>query len=288
MELDWLQAIVLGVVQGLTEFLPISSSAHLIIVPWLFGWTPFGLAFDVALHIGTLAAVVAYFRRDLLALLRGLFEGLPELRRGRMPANPMGRLSVLIVVASIPAGIVGLLASNAIDEFFHADPVSQTAILLIAFDLAVMGGLLWLADRRGAANPPGDDLRDVSVKGAVLVGLAQSLALIPGVSRSGITITTALFAGMSRPLAARFSFVLGVPLVAGAGLVELIDLVASGLSGDELQTFVLGMLSAGIVGYLAIAGLLRFLQRRSLAVFIVYRFALAALLVLLVVVGFRG
>jgi undecaprenyl-diphosphatase len=285
---DWLQAIVLGVVQGLTEFLPISSSAHLIIVPWLFGWSPFGLAFDVALHLGTLVAVVAYFRHDLLALLRGLYDGLPELRHGRLPDNPMGRLSVLILIASIPAAMVGLLAADAIDKFFHADPLSQTAILIIAFDLAVMGGLLWLADRHGAHNPPGDDLRDVSMRAAVLVGLAQSLALIPGVSRSGITITMALFAGMSRPLAARFSFVLGVPLVAGAGVVELAELAATGISGDEALNFVLGMTSAGIVGYLAIAGLLQFLRRRSLAVFIIYRFALAALLVLLVATGFRG
>jgi len=284
---DWFRAIVLGAIQGLTEFLPISSSAHLIIVPWLFGWTPFGLEFDVALHIGTLAAVVIYFRADLLALLRGFYAGLPELRRRQMPSDAMGRLSVLIIIASIPAGIVGLLAATAIDEFFHADPLTQGALLIIAFTLSVMGGLLWLADRRGAANPSNEDLRDVTLKGAVLVGLAQSFALIPGVSRSGVTITVALFAGMSRPLAARFSFVLGVPLIAGAGLLEMIDLVASGLSGDELQIFVLGMLSAGIVGYLAIAGLLRFLQRRSLAVFIIYRFVLAAFIILLVAAGFR-
>jgi undecaprenyl-diphosphatase len=285
---DWFRAIVLGAIQGLTEFLPISSSAHLIIAPWLFGWAPFGLEFDVALHIGTLSAVVVYFRRDLLALLRGFVEGFPELRRGQMPSNPMGRLSIVIVIASIPAGIVGLLASTAIDEFFHADPLTQTAILIVAFTLAAMAGLLWEADRRSAANPPDDDLRDVTLKSAMLVGLAQSCALIPGVSRSGVTITTALLAGMSRPLAARFSFVLGVPLIAGAGLLEMTDLIASGLSRDELQIFLLGMLSAGIVGYLAIAGLLRFLQRRSLAVFIIYRLALAAFLISLVVAGFQG
>jgi undecaprenyl-diphosphatase len=181
-----------------------------------------------------------------------------------------------------------LLASTAIDEFFHADPLTQTAILIVAFTLAAMAGLLWEADRRGAANPPDDDLRDVTLKSAMLVGLAQSCALIPGVSRSGVTITTALLAGMSRPLAARFSFVLGVPLIAGAGLLEMTDLIASGLSRDELQIFLLGMLSAGIVGYLAIAGLLRFLQRRSLAVFIIYRLALAAFLTSLVVAGFQG
>ncbi len=143
------RAFVLGVVQGLTEFLPISSSAHLIIVPWLFGWEPFGLAFDVALHLGTLTAILIYFRSELVAIPTGLIRGRAEMRHGRLPADPMARLGLFIAVATLPGAIAGLLAESAIDSAFHGDPVSRGAIAAIAIVMVVVGLVLEVADRRG-------------------------------------------------------------------------------------------------------------------------------------------
>jgi undecaprenyl-diphosphatase len=282
------QALVLGVIQGLTEFLPISSSAHLIIVPWLFGWEPFGLSFDVAVHLGTLAAVITFFRKDLLLLATATARSLPVLARGKMPGDPMARLGVFIGLGSIPAVVAGLLAEEWIDGFYHDGEIEPEAIALIAAALIVLGLLLWIADRWSARRANDTELSEIRLWQALAVGFAQSLALIPGVSRSGGTITAGLFSGLSRPLAARFSFLLGVPIVLGAGLKEMIDLARTGLARDEYAVFATGVLSAAVVGYLAIAGLLRFVQRRSMVVFVIYRVLLGGLLLILVAAGFRG
>jgi undecaprenyl-diphosphatase len=282
---DILQAILLGIVQGLTEFLPISSSAHLIIIPWLLGWESFGLAFDVALHLGTLAAILTYFRHELISIPRNLIRERTELRRGRLPADPSARIGIFIVVATVPAALVGLFAEDAIDRVFHAEPITQGAILAIAIVLIVVALVMEYADRHGSANIEG---KDITLRQALIIGVAQTLALIPGASRSGTTITAGLFVGLSRADAARFSFLLGVPLIAGAGLKQMVELAANGSSDVSLSVFVAGIVSAALTGYAAIAGLLRFLQRRPLTVFVVYRVALGISLIVLIALGFEG
>lgn len=287
MDGDIARAILLGIVQGLTEFLPISSSAHLIIVPWLFGWEPFGLSFDVATHLGTLSAVLVYFRRDLYAMARGALGGWRSLVRGRMPDDEMGRLGLYIAAGTVPAAIAGVLFESVIDEYFHQDPISSTAMAVLALLLIGMGLLLGLADRVGQRRG-GRGLRQIGFLTAMAVGVAQMLAIIPGVSRSGSTITAGLFAGLDRAAAARFSFLLGVPIILGAGTKEMIDLAQEGVPAGERGIFVAGVLAAAVVGYLAVAGLIRFLQRHSTDVFVVYRIALGVTLLVLVTAGFRG
>ncbi len=290
-----IQAIVLGIVQGLTEFLPISSSGHLILVPWLFGWESSGLAFDAALHLGTLFAVFAYFRNDILQMIAAIPTALrhPVQTLQFNPAvdsdidsrhGTWGKLGLLIVIGSVPAGIAGLLAEDAIDQFFH-DPdntdqaVAAVAVLLIAFAL-----LLWLAERTGTRRRSMGDLRVVD---SVVVGLAQCLALLPGVSRSGITLTAGLFRGVSRADAARFSFLLGIPLITAAGATSVVDIVRDSPSSSEIVNLIAGMVSAAISGLLAIWGLLRFLQQSSTLVFVVYRIVVGIMVLLVLVSGVR-
>ncbi len=289
---DILKAIILGIVQGLTEFLPISSSAHLIFVPWLFGWEPFGLAFDVAVHLGTLMAVLIYFRNDLLAMLFGVLRSWRGLLRGKLPDDQMGKLGLFIALGTIPAVVFGLLAESAIDEYFHQDPVSRTALALSAVTMIAMGLLLGAADRFGRRSDRRGgvdrELHDLGLRDALVVGLAQSFALLPGVSRSGSTITAGLFSGMSRPVAARFSFLLGVPIILGAGLREILDVARDGIPAGERGVFVAGILSAFVVGYLAIAGLMQYLSRRSVDIFVIYRVVIGLGILMLLAVGFRG
>lgn len=274
-----LEAILLGVIQGLTEFLPISSSAHLLIVPWLFGWPEPGLAFNVALHLGTLVAVVTYFWRDLVAMAAGLLRGL---RTRRWTADLDARLALIIAIGSIPAAVAGFLGSDALDAYFHSGGGGDRAIMVSALLLIGLGLLLalaeWLARHRR-------ELSDVNAWDGIVVGLAQALALLPGVSRSGSTITAGLFLGLRREAAARFSFLLGVPAIAGAGLLEGVKLLQAGLPAEERVIFAAGTVSAAVVGYLAIAFLLRFLQWYSTMVFVAYRLILG--LVLLAVVTLR-
>lgn len=287
LDTDILRAIVLGIVQGLTEFLPISSSAHLIIVPWLFGWEPFGLSFDVATHLGTLMAVLVYFRYDLIAMIRGVLTSLPELRRGRLPDDQMGRLGLFIAAATIPAAIAGFLFESAIDDYFHSDPVSATAMVVLALLLIGMGILLGIADRVGQRRA-GRGLQQVTFRTALLVGFAQMLAIVPGVSRSGSTITAGLFAGLERATAARFSFLLGVPIILGAGLKEMVSLFSDGVPANERGVFIAGVLTAAVVGYFAIAVLIRYLQRHSTDIFVIYRVVIGLGLLVLIAAGFRG
>ncbi len=292
-----IQAIVLGLVQGLTEFLPISSSAHLVIVPWLLGWETPGLAFDAALHLGTLAAVLVYFRADLLGMARALPRAVADpigVLRGPGPGpgpgpgrpdDPDARLALLIAVGTIPGGVAGLLVESTVEGIYHGDGgTADGAIVAIAVALMALALLLFAAER-AARHVRG--LASVRLPDAVVVGLAQALALVPGVSRSGATLTAGLFRGLRRADAARFSFLLGVPVIAAAGLKGLLDSLQAGFAPGALPIFVLGIAVSGLSGFAAIAGLLRYLQRASTMVFVVYRIALGLLLLLLVVVGFR-
>lgn len=285
-----LQAIVLGFIQGATEFLPISSSAHLIIVPWLFGWDQPGLSFDAALHLGTLSAVLVYFSRDIVGMVRALPHALRSplaILRNASPATPAdqnAKLALLIAIATIPGLLMGLALESRIEEFYHSDGNNDRSMIMLAAALMALGLLLYIAERRARHVR---DLKDTTPLDALVVGIAQASAIIPGVSRSGSTITMGLFRGLRRPDAARFSFLLGTPIIAGAGLKGLVDTLQSGLTGSEMAIFFVGLLVSAITGFAAIWGLLRFLQKQSTVIFVIYRFGMGILIITLVASGIR-
>ena len=265
-----LHAAILGLVQGLTEFLPISSSGHLIIVPYVLGWTdPFitSLAFSVMLHIGTLAALLVYFRADWVRLVPA---GFAAIRDRSFRGDPDRRLAWLLVAATIPAAIAGFLLSDVIESWFRE-------VGPVAFTLVGGAVILWLADRWGGRTK---GVNDVTFPIAGGIGAAQALALIPGISRSGISISAARFAGLDREAAARFSFLMATPITAGAALFEVRRL-ASGETGLDISVgpLVVGMLAAFVSGMIAIGFLLRYLRTRSLTIFVVYRLIVAAVIV---------
>ncbi len=256
------EAILLGIVQGFTEFLPISSSAHLILIPWMFGWQGTlvdGLTFDVALHAGTLVAILAFFWRDWLELLRKFFAGLSD---GSWKTGE-GRLVWYIILATIPAGVLGMKYEHVVEESFR-NP------LLIAASLFVFSIIMWAADRFSAKIA---GIARMTLGHALFIGCAQALALVPGVSRSGSTITGGLLTGYTRESAARFSFLLSTPVIAGAALMKLRKLH---LAHGELLPFALGVAFSAIVGYLSIKFLLSYLNRHSLNLFVWYRLVVAA------------
>ena len=263
------QAVWLGIVQGLTEFLPISSSAHLILVRELFGWDAGAaeVAFDVACHLGTLLAVLVYFRRDVLELAAAA----PGALAGR--GGDAARTGRLILLATAPVVPLGLLLSG------HIERLRGPAVVAAAL-AAGAAAMLW-ADR-GASGPR--RASSLSVAEALALGCAQAAALVPGVSRSGAIITVALLLGLSRPEAARFAFLLGVPAIAGGGLQAARMLGGSGLA-EHGPVLLAGLVTSGVVGYLAVAGLLRYLARHSLAAFAWYRLAVAAALALGLALG---
>jgi undecaprenyl-diphosphatase len=255
-----LQAAVLGAVQGLTEFLPVSSSAHLYLVPRLLGWPYAGVAFDVALHWGTLLALLAAFWGDWMTLARDALAGTRE-------ARDIARATWLkLAVASIPAAIAGFLLQDLAETRLRSVPL-QAAML------AIFGFLLWWVDR---SRPAGRELRDPGWGACLFMGTAQALALVPGVSRSGVTLTAGRAAGLARVSAARFSFLLATPITFGAGLLELRHLPHD----LPLSTLLIGVVTAAITGFLAIRGLIRWLGRGGFGVFFAYRLALAAVVLL--------
>jgi len=256
-----LRAVVLGILQGLGEFLPISSSGHLIVVPWLMGWPDSGLAFDVALHLGTLAEVGFAFWRDWVRLIGGGLRGIVS---GRPLADPDARLLLYLALASVPGALAGLLLDDWAETAFRSPG-------LVALMMALMGVVLWIADRRAGRAGEGEV---VSLRDALLIGLAQALAIVPGTSRSGATISMALFLGHRREAAARFSFLLALPITFGAALVKVPDLVRGGAS---LGPVVAGTLAAAISGFLAIRVLLAYVRTRTYTPFVGYRFAFALL-----------
>ena len=259
--MDLLAAVVLGIVQGLTEFLPVSSSGHLILARAFFGWDAgrFGLAFDVACHVGTFLAVVAYFYRDVLAMIAAL----PGALTGR--DGEAERLVRLVIVGTIPAVIVGLLFGDALQAL--------RAPAVVAVTLAIGAVGLLVAERAGAHNRSEDS---IGYGEALAIGVAQAAALVPGVSRAGATLTLALLIGLRRPGAARFVFLLSLPAVLAAAAKEALDLAEVGVAAVPVTLFAVGLTVSGIVGYLTIKYFLRYLANHSLAVFAYYRFALAA------------
>ncbi len=281
-----LQSIFLGIVQGLTEFIPISSSAHLVILPWLLGWKDpalTSLSFDMALHLGTLLAVLWFFAGDWLRLLRA---GLASLRERRIGADPDRRLAWLLVIGVIPGGLAGVLLESKIGEWFHAPnaPIRPAAMVIMGIIIALLGLALFVAERLARH---GRGLASLSVKDALLIGLGQAFAVFPGVSRSGGTITVGLALGLEREAAARFSFLLGAPLIAGVGLKSLWDtykaLRLGTLTPNDALLIPIGFVAAAVSGYLCIRYLLRFLQKNSTDIFVYYRWALAALVILVAV-----
>jgi undecaprenyl-diphosphatase len=260
-----IHAALLGLVQGATEILPISSSAHLILVPRLLGWPESGLAFDAALHLGTLVALLIYFRRDVVTILSDTASSL----RHCTLATPGERLPYLIVIGSLPAVLAGFFFEKQIEGAFRSAP------LLIALFLIIFALILAIADRYGRKER---DLASMTLPAVLIIGIAQALALAPGVSRSGVTITAALFIGFSRPAAARFSFLLSLPIVLGAGGLKSIELLRQGLAPGDLPVLITGILSAAVVGYASIAFLLRFVERHSILPFVWYRLILGTLL----------
>jgi undecaprenyl-diphosphatase len=282
--LDLFQAIVLGLVQGVAEFIPISSSAHLIIIPWLFGWKDPGLAFDVALHMGTLIAVLVYCWQDWVRLIRGALNSLAQ---RNLTADPDGKLAWYIVLATIPGALAGALGESKLDEVFHGDTAAAAAngILIIGVVMIVLAALLWVAERIASHRY---DMSRLTLGQAFGIGVAQAFAIIPGVSRSGSTITAGLFMNLKREAAARFSFLLGTPVIVGAGVKQAYDIVkAGGIPSGDLPAFIVGFLVAAVSGYAAIFLLLRFLQRNTTLPFIVYRVVVGVLLIVFVLAGFR-
>jgi undecaprenyl-diphosphatase len=265
-----IQAVVLGIVQGLTEFLPVSSSGHLIVIPALLGWDdPFidSLAFSVMLHVATLLALLLYFRTDWLRLIPA---GLAAIRDRSFREDPDRRLAWLLAATTVPAIIAGVLLNDVIETAFREPR-------LVAVTLVIGAAILWLADRLGSRTRPIDGMNFPTAFG---IGAAQAFALVPGISRSGISIAAGLFAGLDREASARFAFLMATPITAGAGLWEFRKII-SGEAGVDLPLVPLaaGMIAALVAGLFAIAGTLRFLRTHSVGVFVVYRIALAALVV---------
>ncbi len=273
-----LHAIVLGLVQGLSEFLPISSSGHLILVPWLFGWNDFDDAsveqsFNVALHLGTLVAVLAYFWRDVTVYVR---EGLRLVVNRDRPASPEGRLAWFFVLATLPAAAAGALFSGVIEEQLGTPTV-------IAVSLIFFGVLLAWADRRGGRRP----IEDFRGREALVVGGAQALALNPGTSRSGITMTAARAIGFSREAAVRISFLMSLPVILGACLYEGIGLARDGLEPDLRLPMVVGIVTSGLAGWLAVWGTMWLVRTHSFMPFVVYRIVVGVAVLVLVATGWR-
>jgi undecaprenyl-diphosphatase len=271
-------AIVLGLVQGLTEFLPISSSGHLILAPWLFGWNDFNdieiqRAFDAALHLGTLVAVLFYLRSDLVPYVR---EGIKVVVAPKKANKTIGRRAWMFVLSAVPAGIAGALAESWITEKLGTPA-------LIAISLMLFGVVLVWADRQTGTR----DLDSFTTRDALLIGAAQVLALNPGTSRSGITITAARTFGFSRDAAARASFLMSVPVIGGAVLLKLTKLANDGIPEGLLTPMIVGIIASGISGWIAMWGMIRLLRSRSFTPFVMYRFVVGIGVLSLLATSFR-
>jgi undecaprenyl-diphosphatase len=276
--LSTLQAIVLGITQGVTEFAPISSSGHLILVPWLFGWPilnnpDLNKTFDVALHLGTLVGALVYFRHDVVRYLGAWLRSIRE----RSISTTDERIAWALVIGTIPGVIAGAALESVVE-----DKLGQPVI--IAVMLAVWAVVLVVVDRIASVRRA---FKDSTVRDGLVLGIAQALALQPGVSRSGITITAGRAMGFDRESAARFSFLLSLPIIAGAGVFKGLDLLKTGMPPGMAGPFFWGMLSSAVSGFLIIAFLLTYLRRHGFALFMWYRLAVAALVIVLVATGVR-
>ncbi len=250
-------AVILGVVQAITEFLPVSSSAHLLVVPWLFNAQTMGLAFDAALHVGTSVALLAYFWRDFYDMIR---------RRDRF--------LWLILIALIPGATIGFLGDKFIEHTFHD---GSLALVISAVGMLITTAIFWYIDSTARLKR---DMQDMSWRQALVIGFAQALAFIPGTSRSGVTIITGLALGYKREAAARFSFLIGTPIALGAGLYKATSILDSSPTSSQIVQLLVGILVSGILGYIVIRWLLGYVQKHNLHVFLIYRFAFASLVLL--------
>lgn len=255
------QAIILGVIQGLTEFLPVSSTAHLILAPWLFGWNDPGLAFDVVLHLGTVTGIIAFFRRDFCQIFYGMvFNN----RNSMDDHNLEGRIGWYIIAGTVPAGLAGIVFKNKIETLVR-DPY------IIAVTLILFALLLWWSESKGRKRRR---LAHMNIFDAMIIGFAQAFALIPGVSRSGITITAGLFRNLERATAARFAFLLSTPIILAGGLLSFSDVYKIGFPQEMLWPFLGGFIASAVSGFLAIKYLLIFLSRQKVNIFVYYRILL--------------
>jgi undecaprenyl-diphosphatase len=261
MHMNIFQAILYGIIQGITEFLPVSSTAHLTLLPWIAGWEDPGLAFDVALHIGTAAAVILFFIKDWLRIIKAGFSS---------PHSKDGKLFWLVVLATIPGGIAGVILDRYMSDIRNP--------LLIGIMLIIMGIFLYVADKLGKNETT---LENMTSKKSLAVGLSQILAVIPGVSRSGITMTVGRFAGITRESAAKFTFLMSAPIILADALYHAKDMVSSQI--DALP-FIVAILTSAIVGALSIKFLLNYLKSKGFAAFSIYRFAFGAFIILLFVI----
>ena len=262
------QSIVMGIIQGLGEFLPISSSAHLILVPNLLKWPDFGQTFDVSLHLGTLVSVAVYFRQDIISLLKGFIDSI----KTRSLNSFESKLCWYIIIATIPGAVAGKMFEEVIEENVRNSP-NFIAMLLMA-----MGFVLIAADHYGRKLLT---VKDITFKSSFAIGLAQALALVPGFSRSGITITAGLFAGLKNDAAARFSFLLSMPIIFGAALLKGVKIFKTGIGDVSAFNFSAGIITSAIVGYAAISFLLNYVQTKGYKIFAVYRLIFGATVIAL-------
>ena len=259
--MDIIQAIIIGLVQGLTEFLPVSSSAHLIFAQQALGVADVGLAFDVLLHVGTLVAVIVYFFNDIVNMIKGFLLSLVDLKdgnfMGELKKDPYKKLAWLTILATIPIGIVGVLFNDIVESMFQG-------LTVPAFLLLITGCLLYVSQRMNSGRI---DVRNITLKEALIMGCGQALAILPGLSRSGTTIAAGLFAGLDKEFAAKFSFILSIPAILGAAVFQLKDLSGGSV---EIGACIAGFIVAAISGYLAISFLLKIVREKSLDIFAYY------------------
>jgi undecaprenyl-diphosphatase len=259
--MDIIQAIIIGLVQGLTEFLPVSSSAHLIFAQQALGVADVGLAFDVLLHVGTLVAVIVYFFNDIVNMIKGFILSLVDLKNGNfmgeLKKDPYKKLAWLTILATIPIGIVGVLFNDIVESMFMG-------LTVPAFLLLITGCLLYVSQRMNTGKI---DVRNITLKEALIMGCGQALAILPGLSRSGTTIAAGLFAGLDKEFAAKFSFILSIPAILGAAVFQLKDLSGGSV---EIGACIAGFIVAAISGYLAISFLLKIVREKSLDIFAYY------------------
>ncbi len=261
------QAIILGIIQGITEFLPVSSSAHLLLTRWLFAWPEVDISFDVALHLGTLISILWYFRVKIFSLFKGFIFSIKE---RTLQGDPYRKLSWLFILSCIPPGIAGVFFEDIITDYLRCPLVS-------AFNLILVGALLFYIERRQRGNRM---LEDSNIKDAFFIGIAETLALAPGVSRSGITITAGLFRGMSRACATEFSFLMAIPIIGGGAFFQSLHLLKHWHQLIDLP-FVLGLITSIISGYIAIKYLLYYLQKGSFYPFVYYRWILGIVIIII-------
>jgi undecaprenyl-diphosphatase len=254
--MDIVQAIILGLVQGVSEFVPISSSGHLVLVPWLLGWPPPGLVFDTMVHWGTLVAVLAYFWRDFMALASAWGRSLASRNLG----EPEARIAWLIIVGTLPAALMGYVGEDFFESLFAAPAWAAGLLLVTGLILALSE---WLGKRWKEPH-------QLAFLDSILIGIAQGCAIAPGISRSGATIAAGLFRGLKREAAARYSFLLATPIIFGAGLLQLLDLFKMENATAHLPALILGFLAAALSGYLCIRFLLSYLQQGKLYIFAIY------------------